>query len=253
MEENNISAESTENISPKENAENVLKNDDISGFDDCEKPKSYCFFKSKKAVIFFRIINILSFIGVVFLLILHFANPNATGNKSGPKLKKDFINLNTDSLKYSIAFVNTDTLLNNYKYYEISQNNLQNAKTKMQDELSIKAKKFENDYTSFIKKVESRSITSDEAQRLENDLKKRQQEIIELQERYSNDILIMENNAQLALYDSIIDVLKVFNQEQQFDYILGYTKGSGILWANEKYDISKYIIDMLNSNFDKKK
>ena len=56
---------------------------------------------------------------------------------------------------------------------------------------------------------------------------------------------------QLQITDSVINFANRYNKTYNADYILGYTKGGGILVANEKYDITQDIITGLNEEYEK--
>ena len=192
---------------------------------------------------FYRVLSALSFVGMVVLFILYF-----TG-KGNTEQDTDVVSLQRGE-DYSIAFVNSDSLMSNYKLFDLYKTQLENRKKAMEEEIGMKAKKFENDVTDFQKKVKSYSVTSEQAQKMEADLMKRQEQLLALKEEMSNELLEVEYNNQTALFDSIINTLTKYNKERDFDYVLGYSRGSGILLANEKYDITPVIIELLNKDFD---
>jgi len=41
---------------------------------------------------------------------------------------------------------------------------------------------------------------------------------------------------------------KKFNKDKHYDFIMGYTRGAGILFANDSLDITKVVIKGINSN-----
>lgn len=192
---------------------------------------------------FYRVLAALSFVGMVVLFILHFTGKGNTDQGT------DVVHSQRGD-DYSIAFVNSDSLMSNYKLFDVYRTQLENRKKAMEEEIGMKAKKFEKDVADFQKKVQSYSITSDQAQKMEADLMKRQEQLLALKEDMSNELAEVEYNNQSALFDSIINTLSKYNKERDFDYVLGYSKGSGILLANDKYDITPVIIEMLNKDFD---
>lgn len=191
----------------------------------------------------FRIMNVLTFTGVIVLFILYFCC----------KKPSEKATVNNKGTGYSIAYVNSDSLMHEYKLFEVYKTSLEGSKKRMEDDMAVKAKKFEQDVADYQKKVQSYSITSDQAQKVEGELKQRQQQLLDLKDNLSNQLAQMELANQTALFDSIISALKSYNVNQKFDYILGYSKGSGILLANEKYNITPAIVEILNKNYDKKK
>lgn len=188
--------------------------------------------------------NILTFIGMIVLFVLYF-----TQTKSKSTSSKG--NLTAGEGQYSIAYVNSDSIMSQYQLFDEYKTQLENTKKRMEEEIGTKAKKFQQEVEDYQKKVQSYAISSDQAQKIENDLMKKQQQLSDLKDNMSNQLMEMEFNNQTAIFDSIISALKVYNEDYNFDYILGYSKGSGILLANEKYDITPAIVEILNENSKK--
>lgn len=228
-----------ENINNDNNLENCeIKNTQPESENESKKCCCSC-----KCKIFFRAINIITFVGMIVLFILYFS-----GKKTSDK-----VSVNKEGAAYSIAFVNSDSLMSQYKMFGVYKTKLESQKKQMEDDMAVKANKFQQDVADYQKKVQSYSISSEQAQKIESDLKNRQQQLLDLKDNLSNQLAQMELSNQTALFDSIVSALKVYNATQKFDYILGYSKGSGILLANEKYNITPAVVEILNKNFDKKK
>jgi len=188
-------------------------------------------------------INILLIIALGLLFLMHFSNKT---NKTDT-----YSNTSKVPVDYAIAYINTDTLMTHYKLYDEYKKKLENRKSGMEQEMASKARTFEKEVTDFQQKVQSYSITSDQAQKIEADLMKKQENLLALRENMSDELIEMELTHQSALFDSIINALKVYNMAYDFDYILGYSKGSGILLTNEKFDITPHIIEILNKDYEK--
>jgi len=57
----------------------------------------------------------------------------------------------------------------------------------------------------------------------------------------------------ITLLDTISSFMKNYNKKTNYDFILGYSKGGGILFANEAYDITKQVLEELNKQYAKHK
>jgi len=237
--EENINNEGTEHVSENPAQENPSENQNTA------INKDACCTPADKCVKFYRVLNIFTFIAVVVLFILYF-----TGGGKGKNNTNN--NTNVEGNTYTIAFINSDSLMSQYKLFDEYKTKLENRKSQMENEIAAKAKKFEQDVNDFQKKVQSYSISSDQAQKLEADLMKRQQQLVELKDNMTEELLQMEMDNQTDLFEKIIDALKLYNKDYNYDYILGYSQGSGILYANEKYDITPAIVEILNNDYDKK-
>ena len=230
MEENIINDLNTENSEIKSTVDENGKSN----------AKQCCTSKCDKM---YKALNILTFAGVIVLFILYFTNKKAN-NK---------VSVSNNGAAYSIAYVNSDSLMSQYKMFDVYKTTMENRKKQMEADMAVKAKKFESDVADYQKKVQSYAISSDQAQKIEADLTKRQQQLLELKDNLTNELSQMELSNQTSLFDSIISALKVYNANQNFDYILGYSKGIGILLANEKYNITPAVVEILNKNYDKNK
>ncbi|MDD3876559.1 MAG: OmpH family outer membrane protein [Bacteroidales bacterium] len=207
------------------------------------KPAKCCMDDSKKIKISL-FLNILLFVGLLVLYIIHFSGTSKVGLRG---------NVSSDSSATNIAFVNSDSLMKNYLLFDDYKTVLEERKTAMESEMQTKASNFEREVNEFQQKVQSYQISSDQAQRIEADLMRKQQQLLDLRESLTEELATLEMEHQNALFDSIINAITVYNKEYDFDYVLGYSKGSGILLANEKFDITPQIIGILNNNYNANK
>lgn len=208
----------------------------------CDNNKETCC--SRTWSLIFKAMNVLTFVAVIVLFILYFSDKKGKGTGSAY--------VKPDGAALSIAFINSDTIMNQYKLFDDYEKKLEERKKQMESDMAIKAKKFEQDVADFQKKVQSYSISSDQAQKIEADLTLRQQQLLELKEKLTNELLEMEMAHQNDLFNKILETLKEYNKDKQYDYILGYSKGSGILYASEKHDITQPILEILNKEYDTK-
>jgi len=190
------------------------------------------------------VMNVLTFIGMIVLFILFFNQKKSDTTVASSK---------ATNANYSIAFVNSDSIMSQYKQFGVYKTQLENAKMRMEEEMAAKAKKFQAEVEDYQKKVQSYAISSDQAQKTEAALMQKQQQLSDLKDNMSNKLMEMELTNQTILFDSILSALKSYNKDHNFDYILGYSKGSGILYANEKFDITAPIVEILNKNMEKEK
>ena len=54
------------------------------------------------------------------------------------------------------------------------------------------------------------------------------------------------------LYDRIAEYIKKYNKQNKYEFVLGYTKGGGILFADQSNDATKQILDGLNKEYKEK-
>lgn len=198
--------------------------------------------KDKKSL--FSTLNF--YVNIVLFIVLMVMIINPFGNKNN-ETKVAF----SENAGMNIAFLNTDSVFGNYKLVEQLKDELIVKKEKMESEVMSKQQTFQTKLTNFQSNVQNNRITFEQSQDAERKLMKERDEIVALGERYSNDIMALEYQMQLQITDSVINFAKRYNKKYNADYILGYTKGGGILVANEKYDITTDIITGLNEEYEK--
>lgn len=149
----------------------------------------------------------------------------------------------------SIAYINTDTVVEHYKYYKELKAKLENEQKLAENQLQLKMKDLEKEYKTLSTKVNLGLIKEEEAQ---NSFAIKQQEVETFRTNMSQKLV--EKNTQMTeqLYDSIVNFVHRFNKNGKFSYILGYAKGGGIIYAPSSMDISNYILLGLNKEYDTK-
>jgi outer membrane protein len=144
----------------------------------------------------------------------------------------------------SIVYVNSDSLLDNYPFFTKLKNSLEKKQDSIENILKSRGKVLENDIKAYQQK--GATMTDQERQSTEEVLGKRQQELMAYKEDMTNEMAKEEENLNDTLHNNLISILKKYNQNKNYHFILGYQKGSGILLANDSLDITKQIIQELN-------
>lgn len=186
--------------------------------------------------------NIILFIVLITMFILHPSKSGDTGNATFPS---------NGNMK--IAFLNTDSVFSNYLMVKDLQEELNGKKSKLENEVMAKQQSFQTKLTNYQSNVQNNRITYDQAQAAEKKLMQERDDIVALGERYSNDIAALEFQIHQQITDSIINYTSRYNKTYNADYILGYTKGGGILVANPKYDVTVDVMKGLNEEYEKSK
>jgi outer membrane protein len=185
------------------------------------------------------IINIVLAIAVVALFLLHFL-PSSQGNKTLP-----------EGAGMNIAFVNTDTVFENYQFVNDKKDHLRSKTTELQTELEKQENNFKYQLNDYQNKIKSNQISIEQAKRTEENLGQMQQNLMQLEQEYSNQLAQMEYDIQLELIERLVDYLKEYNEEAKWDYILSYTYGGGILITNPEADLTNEVLAELNDRYSK--
>ena len=189
-------------------------------------------------------LNLVLVISVSILFILHFKSGS---NNSGS------VNAPIETNKPMIAYVNTDSLMTQYEFVTSMKSDLETKQKQFENSLIARQRTFETEVADFQKKVANNLITMDQAKEMEQKLMQKQQSLLEYKESLSTQFATHELELNVALYDSIHNFLKRYNHDAKFHYILGYSHGGGILFANDSLDITGVVVKELNEQYKKTK
>lgn len=193
-------------------------------------------------------INVLLVIAVIILFALQFSSDKDTTQT--PEKEKDV----SSAQELKVAYVNTDSVLSQYKLVEVMEAKLQGEGEAMQKELQRRQKELEKRYQQYQRRVKNNSIGVDEAKRIEQELKKEEQELYKLQQKYSKQYADQTRGMNKKLIDTLRNFLDRYNKSSNFDYILARsTTNNNILYSNDSLEITSQIIDKLNKEYQKNK
>lgn len=148
-----------------------------------------------------------------------------------------------------IAYVNIDTLLNNYNFSVTLRNEMLRKGENMRMTLSEKGKAIQADMEDFQRKVENNVYaTRQRAEEEQARIIKSQEDYARLEQRLVNELSAEEQKNNIALRDSINNFLTEYNKTHSYDLILS-KMADNILLANEALDITKEVIDGLNKRY----
>lgn len=148
---------------------------------------------------------------------------------------------------HKIAFVNLDSLLKKYKFYEVLEKKLIDKQKSLENDLNRKLAAFEKEAQEFQRKVQTNSFLSQEsAQRQEQELMMKQQNLFKLREDLTNELAQESQNLEKQLLDTVTNFLKEFNANKKYDYILNK---AAMLYGDEGLDITDTLVKLLNSRY----
>lgn len=148
-----------------------------------------------------------------------------------------------------IVYVDLDSLMNNYNLAKDINKAMMRKEEDIKMKLTEKYKALQADQADFERKYKNNVYaTPERAQDEYNRIVKKEQEILQLEQQLTAEFEKEGVEKNQMLRDSISDFIKEFNKEKGYDYIL--TKlGDNILYANEALNITKEIVEGLNSKY----
>lgn len=191
-------------------------------------------------------INVLRIV-MAFAAILIFAQCANNAKETASQNTAPATTESAQSLK--IAYVDIDSLLNNYKFSVTLRNEMLRKGENMRMTLSEKAKVIQADMEDFQRKMENNVYaTRQRAEEEQTRILKSQEDYARLEQRLVNELSAEEQKNNLILRDSINNFLKDYNVANGYDLILS-RMADNILLANEALDITKEVIDGLNDRY----
>jgi len=190
------------------------------------------------------ILNGILIIAVGILFYLHFSSPRGYNDSYEGKSGK--VKGIPDSSGF--VYVNTDSLLHRYKFYNVLEMKVKKRQENIENELSTKVSAFEKEAAEFQNKVRNNGFLSQESAAMqEQELTKKQQGLFQLREDLTKQLMEESQATEKQLLDTVITFLKNYNRGRKYRYILN---SSSFLYGPVNNDITETIANLLNERYD---
>jgi len=151
-----------------------------------------------------------------------------------------------------VAYVNIDSLLVHYTFAQEAQEKLMSKQEDARLKLSTKARTLQAEMADFQRKYENNAFLSQErAQSEYQRLQRKEQELNELEQKLTNDILLENQTLNVQLADSLMAFLKDYNANNRFQVILSNQGKDNVLMAAEGMNITDDVIAGMNARYSK--
>lgn len=152
-----------------------------------------------------------------------------------------------------IGVVSLDSLYKNYEYYVDANKQIEAQLKRNQQTLANKAQQAQKAYASYMEKAQKGLFTSQsQVDAEEKRITAMQQEGAQLEQRYAEEAMKAQTDAQKALHDEVVAQLKAFNADKKYDLILTSVGLEGVMYAGEGFDITQEVLDFLNAAYKAK-
>lgn len=192
------------------------------------------------------VFQIVLFAGLIVLYALFFL-----GKKQGTTDDEQLhaIEDRIEAATSSIAYVRSELLMEEYALAIKMRDDFEVEQLRMENDLSRRQRTFQNEVETFQRSISAGTIALEQAQAKEQELMLKQQELIQLNDTYRERLATKEFEMNVELLEKISDFLERYNTEAGYDYILGYSRGGGILHAEPKHDITQQVLERLNAEY----
>ncbi|UII25233.1 OmpH family outer membrane protein [Fulvivirga maritima] len=186
------------------------------------------------------VLNVVLLIAVGVLYVLHFSGGKAE--------EQDEENGILQSSAYSVAYVDSDSVVKNYDFFKKKQEELTAKSERLQNEYKNRAEGLQREVTDYQRNVNN--LTIGQAKALEEDLMKKQQNLRMYQESLSQQLMQDQNKVQAELYEKVSEFLKGYSSKKGLELVVQYTPGSDVLYANDSMNITGDVIKGLNEAYN---
>lgn len=186
------------------------------------------------------------FLAVIALFVLQF-----TGNKKSPKVDGSATTVETTA--DGIAYVNIDSIIIKFDMFKDRRAELLEKQKNAEAELNSKGTQYEKGVKDYQDKVNKGLVTRATAAEMEQSLLQQQQELVNLRDKLQSNLLEEDQVMNRQILEYITTFLEDNKEEYNYQYILGKSFGSVVLYGNSAYDITQKVLDALNAKYKTEK
>jgi len=186
------------------------------------------------------------FLAVVGLYFLHFTS----GSKSTSNTSTGSV---AGAPAEGIAYVNIDSVIFKFDMFTDRREELMNKQKSAEAELNSKGTQFEKGARDYQDKVNKGLITRATAAQMEQSLTQQQQELVTLRDQLQSNLMEEEQVMNRQIIEYITKFLEENKADYNYQFILGKSFGSVVLYSDISYDISQKVIDGINKKYQTEK
>jgi len=184
------------------------------------------------------------FLAVVGLYFLHF-----TGNKKS-KTSDGSVN---ELPAGGIAYVNIDTVIFRFDMFADRREDLVSKQKSAEAELNSKGTQYEKGVRDYQDKVNKGLVTRATAAQMEQSLTQQQQELLNLRDNLQSNLMEEEQVMNHQILEYITKFLEDNKSTYNYQFILGKSFGSVVLYGDSGLDITQKVLDAINVQYQAEK
>jgi outer membrane protein len=199
----------------------------------------------KKLSLWLNIILIIAVAGIYFL---HFTGNKLTKSDISEEGKQTEIDRD-----YSIAYVNIDTLIQNYDMFIDKNDELMEKRNESEAELQIQSRSLEREFKDFQDKASKGLITRTKMQMMQQELAQKEQQLYANRDNMVRQLSEEEQVMLRQVLNEIMLFLEEYNKEYNYKYIFSNSFGGQLLYTDKSLNITNDVLKGLNEAYNKKK
>ncbi len=149
-----------------------------------------------------------------------------------------------------IAFIRMDSLMNGYGLYMDLGSEFTKKQQNVQKELENKGRSLEREVMEFQEKAQKGLITTYQARTTEENLQKKQQQILTYRDKVLGELANEEAIIGAQISDAIFTYLQEYNADKKYSMILQTMGGNPVIIADPALDITGEVLAELNKRYE---
>ena len=195
-----------------------------------------------KTTSIFNALTVILLAAVIVLFVLVIKKPKCS--QEGTCTATTSIEMNN----LPLAYINVDSLLLQYDFAINANDALMRKQEDARLKINSQAKRLQEEMNDFQRKLENNAFLSRaRAEQEQTRLLQKQEELQKLDAQLTEELMIEQQNISLQLRDSINNILKVYNADNRYQLIISNTSGDNLLYADEAYNITNDVVELLNT------
>lgn len=186
------------------------------------------------------------FLAVAGLYFLHFSG-NSKSKKSQPSGNSSL------STAQGIAYINIDSVIFKFDMFLDRRNDLMSKQKSAEAEMNSKGTQYQKDVKDYQDKANKGLITRATAAQIEQSLGQQQQELVTLRDKLQSNLVEEEQVMNRQILEYITKFLEENRADYNYQYILGKSFGSVVLYGDNGLDITSKVLDAINRKYKTEK
>lgn len=153
---------------------------------------------------------------------------------------------NVVTAKSSIVFIRLDSISNQYSAFKAKLDELEAKKSLAEKAHGDRVTAFQKDLANLQRRAQSGQMAPKQIGQEQERLAGREQTLMQDAQRISQELELEHYQLLGEFEENLKNVLDEVQAESNYDYILSYGAGTGVLIANNAHDISEEVSKRLN-------
>ena len=152
----------------------------------------------------------------------------------------------------NFAYINSDTLLKKYEYYQKIQKQLENRRASLEATFKNRQTNLQNEVMNFQKSISEGTINEQTARQTQQDLMQKEQNLIKEGQQQESYLIKEEQNLSKELNEKIAKFLEQFAEKNGYEMIFSFSRNTmavGIMHANPELNVTEQVIIELNEAY----